>query len=485
MTTLKLTVEEISKRLESKNLSALIGVEETADFEFRQFSYLTTLEGDVKNKSQFELVRDITSIANSGGGLVAIGLKPLKKATEKKEYVAEICGVKKEHIQTQSWFDVLAEMVVPRFSETYLEYGFSGANDEVFWFKIKDAKEVGCFPFILTKDQWEPTVGEYVKGTVFGYYYRDGAQNVWLSAEKLQQYIADGIRAKQTKREGQIIDPAIATQLQGINIKLEAMASQVTSLVGAKTEQTKEDLDNKEKKIVEYINSKLEWETGFFYIYAVPKKPANIKDFWNQGKRSVYETLKSPPYLRPMGWDMQIASSEYPEPKDGFWQAMNGDRKINIVTREGEMLTAATIDEFLDWGLKSEDPNKKLINNFPLVEYIDNFFHFFYVSRKIFSLKRDYTVRMGFITKDGINYYLQSPAGIGDKLFGATSGPLNKKKWSIDIPENDDRWPNIMAAEAVIEIYASGFGITEENFAYLKKENGSYQVDEELYKKQT
>jgi len=95
METKELNLDEIEKIIESGKPSGFLGVIETSYFEFREKPYYPDNEHNTvsREKSRLELLKDFSSVANSGGGYVVIGLKPkLDPSKFNLEFVDEVRG---------------------------------------------------------------------------------------------------------------------------------------------------------------------------------------------------------------------------------------------------------------------------------------------------------------------------------------------------------------------------------------------------------
>lgn len=481
--TRKLTLQDIIKIIETGETEQFVGLEETAYFEFRELSYNTTIQGEAKYKAQIELVKDITSVANSGGGLICIGLEPKRKSSVNIEYVNSVSGIKEEDVNMQSWSAILGDWVIPRFSADYLKFGFIGQEKKIFWILVKNAQEIGQFPFILVKDQFTPEGGINIKGKIFSYYTRDGAENIILSANQIQKYIADGLRDEDVDNAKPKADiTQISADVQSISLKLDSLNSQIGTLSDLSVNQM--DLDETKKKIISYVSTKIGGNSGYFYIYAIPTSSLEIKNFWGQDEKSVSYTIKHTPTLRNMGWSLEVANTEYPYIQGNSWEIMNGDRKILLTKRNGEIFTAGAIDGFLDWSMEREPVNElKLVNAFALTEYVDIFFRFFTKFKQDFDLKSDYIIKTGFVIPTDTKLAMQRPAHIGS-LFSDTSQPIMQKSWTFNIKADDSRLPTSIAGEVVVEINATGFGWPAKTpYPYLKEGSEGYEVDEDFYRK--
>ena len=172
-----LSNEQIEKIVKDNNSNQLVGALETSYFEFREKAYLVDDKSDVdwvKYKARIELLKDFSSIANSGGGYIFIGLLPGTVKGKPIEYVEKISAIDKKTINIERWLDILSDGFIPRFPRDEIKYGYIGKNDEVFWILISNAKDIGHYPFIITQDQWNPEEKVILKGQAYGIYSRWG-----------------------------------------------------------------------------------------------------------------------------------------------------------------------------------------------------------------------------------------------------------------------------------------------------------------------
>lgn len=467
--------EDIAKLIEQENVDGFIGVVETAYFEFRERPYFPDNEHDVvsREKSRLELLKDFSSIANSGGGYIVIGLVPGEDVTQfNLEYVNNLKGIESEKINLKGWLDILSQYLVPRFQENFISHGFIGTDKKLFWIQIPDAKAIGCYPFIIAKDQWITENEKLLKGELYGLYFRDGSKNRQLfSAEKFQERLAEVLGKKNS--DGTVQSSA-----------LEAKIDRLLALQEGTVASSPIDPEKEKKEIVQDFEDKLDQESDFFYMIAIPTEKAIIPEFWETAEESnLYNLIKKPPTLRNMGWDLNVAFSEYPKPSGEAWEIMNGNRKILQVNKTGTVAAAGTLQEFLDWGTKrDQETYKPLINAFALVEYINMYCYFLKEFFSRFAKKEiKYTVIVGFKIRTGQKFVLHFTVGT---FPSSAPKPLSKSEWVFDgIDEARLAVPKAFAGEIIREIYASGFGSVEEFPHYLKKTGESWEVEEELYNK--
>ena len=200
--------------------------------------------------------------------------------------------------------------------------------------------------------------------------------------------------------------------------------------------------------------------------------------------------MKNPPTLRRMGWDLSVATQEYPSAEPGAWEIMNGDRKLLHVTEKAEVFAAVTINNFLNWGM--DNPNQQqhnlgyaiMINEYAFAEFIAMYFAFL---KKIAERVQDaeeslkYEVHFGFIGTEGLSVGLHEPIMQGIPSNG-TLGPMRTPSiWQID--DLDPTKPYLNAGFVIQQIIRAGFGGTEDS-QYFVRDDGVLMFDASSYSRQ-
>lgn len=467
--------EQIAKIIESGDIEGFLGAVETSFFEFREKPYFPNNEHDTvsREKSRLELLKDFSSIANSGGGYIIIGLIPGEDVSQfNLEYVKEVKGIEAEKINLKGWLDILSTYLIPRFEENFIKHGIIGQDKQLLWVQIPAAKDIGCYPFMIAKDQWVTEDEKLLKGELYGLYFRDGSKNRQMfSAEKFQEKMAETLGSKETSNK------AHYTVLEA---KLDRLLALQENPVPIKTV----DPEVKKKEIIKNFDNKLDSESDFFYMIAIPTQEFSIDNFWDTDEDKLYNLLRKPPTLRNMGWDLSVHYTEFPKPAGDNWEIMNGNRKILSVNKSGIVATAGTLQEFLDWGTHHRDEAvKPIINAFALVEYIDVYCHFLKVFTNLFvNPETEYTIIVGFRIRTGQKFQLCFTVGFLPKTPPDT---LQKFEWCFDgVGSNRIAEPTALAAYIAREIYAGGFSYVTDSPEYMRKDNGKWVIDEDLYKKQ-
>jgi len=473
--TKSISLDEVLAVLSLNKPEELIGVEETAYFECREVSYLTSIgEQSDKERNKFNLVKDVVSIANSGGGVICIGVKTLEKTNEKIEYITEINPVPDSHIQMKNWEDILFNYTIPSFKRQWLEYGYSGSDKKIFWIKIADIRDTPESPVLVSLskkyDEGLSTIREN-----FGLYFRDRSVNVPYPPEKLHSYIQTGLKGGDNDGQARYLK----SMLEAIDTKIDLLSKKVNK------ENVEQIKFASREEVIQNAIKKLDGSKGFFYLHAFPTKDVVVKDFWGQGDKSVYHFIKNTPHLREMGWDLRVAYSEYPYPNKNKWEITNGNRKINSFDIRGGLFSAGSIDEFLNWGVKDYKTNEKhnTVNAFALTEYVDTFFQTLEFFRTVFEIKSDYEIEAGFINTGADTNLLFPPHIVS--IFQSLTDTIKQDKWNVNVNYNDNKHPSYFAGQLVQEIFVNGFNfVGRPGYPYLVEDENGYKVNEELYIKQ-
>ncbi len=477
----QLSLSQIERIIKKNNPEELIGAIETSYFEFREKPYFEDEKSGkdwAKYKSRTELLKDTSSISNSGGGYLLIGFVPDTVKGRQVEYVKSVCGIDVKALDIERWLNILSDGLVPRFPRDKIASGFMGKGKQVLWVKIPDAKDLGLHPFIIPQDQWNPEEEIVLKGQVYGIYTRDGAKNIQLfDSHKFQEHISGVL-------SGSISNTSVESQIG----RLMAIADRLEHSQTKPT--TQPPSEEQKKRIIEEFANKLDSESDVLYMIAVPTRGVALDNFWDDSDGSLHHHIKNPPILRNMGWDLSVWITEHPQAEGNSWEIMNGSRKILKVTKNGIIAAAANIQEFLDWGLREEEKNegKKLLNAFAFVEYVNSFFLFIkalITNGIIVEEHMTYDVEIGFISKDGGKYSIVFSV---NNFLPAEFGPQKQSIWQFGPYDMSDLLQSERIAGSIVQdIYASGFGFVPDysrHESYIQKTDNGVIVNEELYRKQ-
>lgn len=442
----------------------VIGVEETENIDFKKEPYFLSTED-----KKYELAKDVAAIANSGGGIICIGFEEEKDSERLVSYAKTFSLIKnKKDIKLESWKQILKNKIHPSLPDNLVKFEYySNQDGSVLCVSITDPpKEIMPLLVIRLNQQMEYFVCPF----------RNGSDTErFLSIDKIHEYISRGYRKS---LEG-------ISDLDRIESKIDTLAQILYK--GTSTDKNRQFTKEELTELINYSKDKLGYETGYFYIAAYPEVAEPIDKFWNTNSGKAYKLIENPPSLRNMGWDLRAAEMEKPYSNSNRWEKMNGNRKIVVLTRNGVIFSASSIEGFLDWGIEDYSGNEidkakekmKLLNNYALVEYIDNFIHFVVKVKKELSVQSNYQIEFGF-SLDKNNIGLFRPPHIAH-YFRDIIGPQKNTNGTVVLKNSDRREPRYIAGQIIEEIYASFFGETDCSLAYLESDDKGSFVQEDRY----
>lgn len=471
------TLEQLDTLIETGNADNLLGLEECAHFEVRGHTYDTKNIDSVKrDKAIQSLLFDVTSIANSGGGYIFIGVDTEKKPNQRVEFISKISGVKDEFIFLDSWSSIIPDYTIPRLSFVSFKHGFIESNDKkIFWLLVPNAVELGLYPVIVRKAKWEVKDSDLLKGNMFGLFHRDGSENLLESPEKIQQILSKGLAEHVDTQQ------VNAAQFQELLSQIEQINKTVSTPTRYKIVGPK-----KEKAFLENASDKLDSKTGFFYIYAEPVPTIEVPNFRDSEYMAdnIYTHIKNPPTLRRMGWGLEVSGSDFPYPNGNSWEITNGQRKLLQVTKSGEVFGAVSIDDTLSWGTdkyRTEETDADvLVTELALIEYIYNFCSFLRSMKERVNDLKEFKLTAGFDVPEGVKVGLLRSERISVLMYTPEGTLGNHRQWKQDYPLEVE--PEEVAGELSLEIVMGGFGVTGQPLTITKNDDGKTIVNTQFYK---
>lgn len=185
-------ISSILNILKSRDFSELIGIEEDLYFETKEKPYdLTTANG------RYELAKDVSSFANSDGGILIIGLIHVQVMDKKTERVGGIKLLEKKDFDLEKYRGVIVEYIYPPI-----------VGIEIVWINdLKNTEKGIAYIYVPKQDQNKKHFliinliegNEIVKGIVFGIAQRIESNNDPLSKAKLHKKIQVGMSTTSDK----------------------------------------------------------------------------------------------------------------------------------------------------------------------------------------------------------------------------------------------------------------------------------------------
>ena len=336
------TPKEVLEKLEAGEFAALIGLIESAWLDAKETPYILDAQ-----KQKLELAKDVTAMANAGGGIIVIGFDCEKQPTTAGERIIEVKPFSLTLVDSGKHSQILANLVHPP------PHGIT-----VRVFESEDGKGIGAIvvdaatltekPYIVSKmlDEEGGNIGSY-----FGYFQRKGDKTPPISIASIQQQLSAGMQWSSIDQRLQAIEAALA-----VWGKSPANRPAITAAIRKERLTTARIAVSRLDEPVVYYTATAEGDCDFPTL------------FRSRAERIV-RLVDRPPKLRRQGFEVE--AGDYSEIVQGKLRRnlLAGQRLIEL-WRDGMFIYIAPGDEdFLGWRMGGEDKPIH-INNFVLAESI-------------------------------------------------------------------------------------------------------------------
>src|SRR5581483_5816697 len=334
------------------DFSAFEGEAEGARFECKKIPYDLDRDG-----SQLELAKDITSFANSGGGLIVIGLETVRVSERAADVVKTVRPFPRELFNIQRYQSLFDVHIYPRIEGLTLDWHPSRTLSSEGLASILVPRQAELHqPFLVTKiidNQGK------VRGTMLGYFerHRDGVTH---KDAKDFYYL---IRAGRMKDEFGMRIGAIEATISDSQRKAALSSTSASQLTIAPTSSTSE--------IFQRVNTAISIARlsgrPTYVLFARPLGALSIPDLFSSQQSPVKKLLESPPEVRNGGFGVD-AGNRAMIVEGRLRRALDIESNRNLeLWRDGVLIFVAPAnEEFLCWGRRQPPP--LIINSIALLE---------------------------------------------------------------------------------------------------------------------
>lgn len=180
------SIELIESILKSKQLEDFIGIEESYEFEVKNSTpYNFSLPGD-----RYELAKDVSSMANSRGGYIIVGLKTDPLQERKSDMVSELDLIKKEDFNSDIYYGIVKENIFPNIEKIDIGWVEDVNNHDFGVGYIYIPKQDDNKKYFITKNIIEDN--EKIRNIVFGVSERKNGDSIPLNENKIYSTLQSG-----------------------------------------------------------------------------------------------------------------------------------------------------------------------------------------------------------------------------------------------------------------------------------------------------
>jgi Putative DNA-binding domain len=321
-----------------RDYDALKGCRESPQLDFKEGWY--RLEDD---QQKAELAKDLSAMANGGGGYIIRGVATERLSRAEEEVVSSVKPIPDEKVDREQHRSVVKAWCFPQVRNVEFHWhpaGDAGPESErgVFVIEVPPQDE-DDMPFLVIR-VIDP---EGRKIDSFAIAVRDGAHTDWLPPGVIWRDLSDGRRVRHARSS------EVVHQLPPAKLDAEA------------------DVDG----LLDHMEQYMGWTDGAgYYIAALPtrSKREGPEDFYSRD--GLYGALSKPPSLRWSGFGLSY--EDEPE-RVGPDLVVSSARERCLWLRPNGLFAAGmnAKGEFLSWGFTTrlDEPTKVVINPWVLVEF--------------------------------------------------------------------------------------------------------------------
>ena len=302
------------------DFNSFIDAVETEHVEFK--SGLYQLDNDSQKQ---ELAKDVSGLANAGGGVILIGFKTTKDSTILGDYVTELRAVPKSCFQAEQYRSILQDWIYP------------SPKVNIRWFNSDDpergyiAIEVNAGGPELSPRLIKRFVSEDGRrvDAVFGYVERKQVDVPRFSVQQLHALLRSGRRAEEVSHQYRLIQDTLQ------------------QLVDAQTRESEAESANAAQKKAEFERDKRQaLAAGGFelipslLICAYPIEPVQMRGLFDPRQSELIQVLQAPPRLKGNGWDLAI-DDRMDNIHGRMRRSLKEGWKLLQLTREGSLMFLA------------------------------------------------------------------------------------------------------------------------------------------------
>lgn len=323
--------------IDARRFGDLLGEAEDIDLEAKEEPY------DLESAAgRYELAKDVSAIANSGGGYLLIGIATRRELRHQRDVLDRLALLPADRFNEERYRGIIREYVYPAIHELNVSWSQCDGSAEGIAVICVPPQPVDRLPFIIAK---LVESGEHLRQLVVGYAERVIAGNEPLSPKRIQEILRKG-------RDG------TSQRLTRIEERLDQVVAS-RSTAKPTTRQLGEDGSPSPRTTAafnwELLDDRIagtlqNLDLPVYVIAATVSSGNRVREFYSTRPNSARELLRNAGKLRHAGFDIGINSPGEPAP-DGSLDALQGERKRLRLFQDGTLIFRALADDsFLGWG---------------------------------------------------------------------------------------------------------------------------------------
>jgi hypothetical protein len=449
--------------LEAHDYESFLDAVETEDIEFKGEPY--RLELDPQKQ---ELAKDVSGLANAGGGVILIGFKTTKDAAVLGDYVTELRPIPASQFRAEQYQSIIQEWIYPPPTVT-LSWLPSG-EDRGFAAVEVSSGDLEHSPHLIKRVVSDD--GKRVE-VVFGYVQRRQTNVQPSSVHQIHALLRSGLRMHEIGTQYSLIQDTLQ-QL----VEAQSRTSEAKSAAGhAALKAAEFDRDRNQALAAGEFEA-----IPNLLLAAYPSEPVRMRGLFDPTESDLIRVLQDPPKLNGNGWDLSTGAP-IENVHGRLRRGVKPGWKLLQLTRDGVLLFLARGDEgFLSWWSRRQEPDGPLfIVPFILAHCVYAFSLF---ARQIFEHA---------VPQPNVVTYTLQLRNMGTGKKGAMLHPKHMEPNKFILPEfyrqmpypsesfqvevPFDALPGEISYELVARVF-EWFGFDRDKVPYSRSEGGKFLIDD-------
>lgn len=423
--------DQILDAIEQSRWNELIDQLESQELEFKREPYRLD-----SAKEKFELAKDISGMANAGGGIIILGVATKKNPHADEEIAAEIQPFPQSEFDPRRIGHVARDQTVPKIAVS--ARFFPSESDPTRGIGVIEVGEVDerLKPAIVRVAQLE--VGGNPSDRAIGVFIRQGTNTYNYDAPYLQELLRRG--------------RSVAEDMTQARARTEF-------IVEGATATAKEQL----ARDVEALNP----DTPYLVFQAYPLVDFRLAWLQTASRAEIDDRFVRPQQARTQGFNLDFDSLAESLPAGGLRKVRTGGISMSLLP--SGLLTVTVGYEFLGWAMQERNHPEGTVNTIALCEIIYEACE--YYAREIgVSASRSLVSIVG--SERGVPHLF--PGALGDWFLGEPQTPTGNRH-SLHIHRDGEfADPRKVSAELIQALFLE-FGIRGDDVPYIR--DGGFDIE--------
>jgi len=339
--------DSVISALENGRFDELVGEFENEWLECKGQPYDLTREDQ-----KLELAKDITGLANAGGGLLLIGYSTKRSDIHGDDQIHEVRSFPDERFNQSQYDGAIKSWIYPPIDGLEILKFTVSPNPAYIVVCINVPKVAGSnSPVLVAKSMLDSN--RKIENLV-GYFVRKQSHVAHYDIKRIQALFRDGLRYDTDIRENfSALHDAIESLRGNSNIQVAGISAEELSI-----------------NIEEALVAVQLLERPSFVLTAIPDRPLNLSGLFESNSSELVRLIESPPEVRSSGFNLGTGERSKII-KGKFRRAVEVGYKAIEVHRNGMVIFVVDGgSDGLCWGRPGRQQHSLLINQIALIEYV-------------------------------------------------------------------------------------------------------------------